>query len=92
LKKLADDLDQRGYQRKNVAAGTERLFNAKIFELEKVPKEVKNYLYIQMVIKMARLYYKILTTDTVAPEKQLKALLDEAKTSFEEIKKSLPKK
>jgi hypothetical protein len=72
--------------------GVETLFNAKIAELEKVPKEVKNYLYIQMAIKMARLYYKLITTDTADPSKQIKALLDETKASFEEIKKKLPKK
>ncbi len=105
LNKIADDLGQRAYQRKNVAEGklpkeqfeyiwngAEKLFTMKIAELEKVPKEVKNYLYIQMVIKMAKMYYKLLTTDTVDKDKQLKALLDETKASFEEIKKKLPKK
>jgi hypothetical protein len=45
-----------------------------------------------MVIKMARLYYKLLTTDTSAPDKQLKALIDETKSSFDDIKKNMPKK
>lgn len=70
----------------------EKLFNAKIDALEKTPKEVKNYLYIQMIIRMARLYYKIVTTDMTSPDKQLKALLDETKNSFAEIKKKMPSK
>ena len=104
-KKLADNLDQRAYQRKNIAEGklpkeqfeyiwngVEKLFTMKITELEKVPKEVQNYLYIRMAITMAKLYYKLLTTDTADPNKQLKALLDDTKASFEEIKKKVAKK
>jgi hypothetical protein len=104
-KKLADDLDQRAHQRKMISEGAappehlehiwksvENLYNAKIDALEKVPKEVTNYLYIRMGISMIKLYYKLLTTDTADPNKQVKALLDETKTMFEEIKKKVGKK
>jgi hypothetical protein len=98
--KLADILQKRANMRAKAPAeqytylwkAVGQLFNTKMDELEKIPKDVKNHMYIQMCIKMARMYYKLITTDTTDPDKQLKALLDETKAAFAEIKKKMPKK